>query len=72
MNVNAYRVEINSELCKACYYCKASCPKKVIDLSGKLNTQGYAYVEPVRPQDCVGCLTCIGLCPDFAIKILDA
>ena len=60
---------INAELCKACCYCVASCPKEVFAQGTALNAQGYAYVVVADTKKCNGCLTCINICPDFAITV---
>ena len=64
------KVEVNSEICKSCLYCITFCPKKVLELSGKLNAKGYDYVIAARPEDCVGCKTCTDVCPDAAITLI--
>lgn len=65
-------VVINAELCKGCGYCEEQCPKKVFDTSSELNTQGYHYRVAARTQDCIGCLTCLMICPDFAVTVSEA
>lgn len=62
-------VKIVAERCKSCGYCIKFCPKNVLAVGEKVNSKGYEYVEPVRMQDCVGCLACARVCPDGAIEI---
>ena len=64
-----FQVQVASKLCKACLYCVYSCNKDVFEQGKALNPQGYEYVAAVHPEQCVGCLTCIGICPDFAITV---
>ncbi|MDR2573717.1 MAG: 4Fe-4S dicluster domain-containing protein [Desulfovibrio sp.] len=64
-----FSVQVESKLCKACLYCVASCNKGVFEQGKALNPQGYEYVTAVHSGECVGCLTCIGICPDFAVTV---
>ena len=56
------KVEIVAERCKSCGYCIKFCRKNV-------NSKGYEYVEPIHPEDCVGCAICAKMCPDGAIDV---
>lgn len=62
------KVEIIPELCKSCGYCIRFCPQKVLDYGKKVNSHGYAYVEPVN-QECIGCCSCARMCPGGAINV---
>ncbi|HTX40512.1 MAG TPA: ferredoxin family protein [Acidobacteriaceae bacterium] len=63
---------IETDECKGCGLCIEACPPKVIQLSEKLNAQGY------RPalyagQGCTGCGICFFACPEpGAITVLRA
>jgi NAD-dependent dihydropyrimidine dehydrogenase PreA subunit len=67
------RVEINPELCKGCNFCIEFCPNNVLELSGKINKQGYQYprVNPDKENECVSCGMCEKVCPEFAINVYD-
>lgn len=56
-------VTINSSWCKKCGICAAFCKKKVL-VQHKDKTIGIENSE-----NCVGCKTCINLCPDYAISL---
>ena len=45
------------------------CPKQVLEIGTSVNSKGYEYVVPVRPEDCIGCAICGRMCPDGAIEI---
>ena len=64
-----YRIEVNSELCKDCGYCKEVCTLGVFQQSDVFNPSGYQPMVVVEPDRCIGCLNCLYVCPDFAIEI---
>ena len=47
-----------------------ACPKKAIRFSGKLNRNGYNYIE-VDDELCVKCGTCYTVCPDLVYEIVE-
>jgi len=57
------------ELCKSCLYGIEVCPKKVLNVGKEINTKGYQYVVPVKPDECTGCTLCATMCPDAAIEV---
>ena len=63
------KVEIVAERCKSCGYCVKFCHKQVLEIGTSVNSKGYEYVVPVRPEDCIGCAICGRMCPDGAIEI---
>ena len=63
------KVEVLKELCKSCLYCMQVCPKKVLGLGKEVNTKGYQYMVPVKPDECTGCTLCATMCPDAAIEV---
>lgn len=68
-------IKINTELCKGCYLCKATCPEDLIFISDKLNSKGYypvTYKEgelAIEKHVCKGCALCAVVCPDLAIEV---
>lgn len=62
-------VHIYPDYCKSCKLCKRACPKNVFELSGKVNKKGYEYIEAARQGDCILCMMCEKICPDFAIHV---
>ncbi len=65
----AYNYSIDTDRCKGCGLCVAVCPKKVLEISDKVNTKGYFPAYQERPEDCIFCTTCCIMCPDVAITI---
>lgn len=63
------KVQIVAERCKSCGYCIKFCPKGVLAVGDRVNSKGYEYVTPVKPDDCIGCCICARICPDGAIEI---
>ncbi len=63
------KVVIARDYCKSCGYCIKACPKDVLGTTGKLNRFDYAYVEPIHPENCIGCAMCATVCPDAAIEV---
>ena len=64
-----YGVIINTTLCKACGYCAESCKKNVFLQMKDFNGQGYQPFNAECPANCIGCLSCLAVCPEFAITI---
>lgn len=56
-------VIVDKVRCKGCGYCAAYCPKKVFDITKEVKS------EAIRMQDCIACLLCEKICPDFAIVV---
>jgi len=57
-----FRIVVDPKRCKSCGICVALCPKNVLEL-----TYPDFRCEPVRMDDCIGCLMFEQHCPDFAI-----
>lgn len=63
------KVEIFTEACKSCLYCVNTCPRHVLGTTSAVNSKGYQYAVPVKPEECVGCAMCAVICPDAAITV---
>jgi formate dehydrogenase (NADP+) beta subunit len=64
-----YGIEVNSLLCKDCGYCKEVCTLGVFQTSDAFNPAGYHPMVASKSDQCIGCLYCLYVCPDFAIRI---
>ena len=67
----AYAVHVDAALCKDCGYCKEACSLGVFTRSEEFNASGYRPYLAAKPENCIGCLRCLYVCPDFAIRISD-
>jgi 2-oxoglutarate ferredoxin oxidoreductase subunit delta len=61
-------VVFDVETCKGCELCIQACPQDSIQLSPKINAQGYHYVVLVK-DNCTGCTNCALVCPDAVITV---
>ena len=63
------RVHLIPDRCKGCGYCVEFCPKEVLEVSDEFNAKGY-HIPRIKPGgECVACMFCERICPDFAIYI---
>jgi NAD-dependent dihydropyrimidine dehydrogenase PreA subunit len=62
-------VQVNAALCKDCGYCKEACGLDVFTRSDEFNASGYRPYIAAKPENCIGCLRCLYICPDFAISV---
>ena len=64
-----YGVQVDAGLCKDCGYCKQVCGLDVFTRSDEFNASGYRPYLAANPENCIGCLRCLYICPDFAISV---
>jgi len=64
-----FDVVINDLICKDCGYCREVCSFDIFKQSEDFNPSGYRPAVAVNTDQCVGCLRCLYICPDFAITI---
>lgn len=67
----AFRYTIDKDRCKGCGLCVSICPKKVLEISDRVNKKGYYPAYQARPEDCILCAMCCTMCPDVAITITE-
>lgn len=61
-------VTFNVETCKGCELCIEACPQESLQLSPKINQQGYHYAVLIK-DNCTGCSNCALVCPDAVITV---
>jgi len=61
--VEVYLVYVDSDLCDGCEECSRFCPVNVFDVFHK--------ASPIRPQNCLGCGTCVAVCKPDAVVITE-
>ena len=60
---------IDEMYCKGCGICVRYCPKKILELSDRVNSRGV-YIPVVTDESkCNFCNNCDLYCPDFAIFV---
>jgi len=59
------RIDINEPWCKGCEICVEVCPKKVLKMEDFV-------AKVVQLDNCIECMLCEVLCPDFAIVVHSA
>ena len=61
-------IVVNTEGCKGCGLCVASCPTKTIALAKDINSKGFNYCEMIE-DNCIACMSCALVCPDVVITV---
>jgi len=62
-------VVLTEDMCKACSFCVSICPVDVFAWREKPNKIGWVPVWVAHEQNCVGCMLCYQICPDFCIEV---
>jgi 2-oxoglutarate ferredoxin oxidoreductase subunit delta len=64
-----WNVVVTEEMCKACSFCIGMCPVDVFAWRDKPNKIGWIPVWVAHEENCVGCMLCYQICPDFCIEV---
>ncbi|MBI4843742.1 MAG: 4Fe-4S binding protein [Nitrospirae bacterium] len=59
-----YIVTVDKSKCDGCEECVNLCPSEVFQMQDGKS-------EPVKPDECVFCLTCVEGCPNSAITVTE-
>ncbi|RMG97512.1 MAG: ferredoxin family protein [Candidatus Dadabacteria bacterium] len=63
------KLVIREERCKSCGICVEYCPRECLEITDRLNPQGYQPVGLKDPEACTGCAICARMCPDVVIEV---
>lgn len=61
---DVYLIRVDGEVCDGCGECMDICPTDVFELVGE-------DVIPTRPESCLYCLGCLGVCATGAVTITE-
>jgi 2-oxoglutarate ferredoxin oxidoreductase subunit delta len=61
-------VHFEIDTCKGCELCIDACPQESLELSPRINKQGYHYAVLIK-DNCTGCINCALVCPDAVITV---
>lgn len=64
-------IELDVERCTGCGHCVDFCPVEVFDLVAVKNGR-RKIAQATRSRDCWACDTCVGQCPQGAIRIIES
>ncbi len=64
-----WNVVVSEDMCKACSFCISICPVDVFAWRNKPNKIGWIPVWVSHEENCVGCMLCYQMCPDFCIDV---
>jgi len=63
------KVTVDWTKCNGCGTCFDNCPAVVFELQDLSDYSDSKKSVPVRPDDCVLCMTCVTSCPTGAITV---
>jgi len=62
-------VVVAEDMCKACGFCLNVCPVDVFAWRGTANKLGWFPMYTAHEVNCIGCMLCFQICPDFCIDV---
>src|SRR5262245_64954497 len=62
-------VVIGEDMCKACGFCLHICPTDVFAWRTTTNQLGWFPMYVAHEENCIGCMLCYQICPDFCINV---
>ena len=68
-NAGKWDVVISEDMCKACGFCLHICPVDVFAWRKSANKLGWVPMYVGKEANCVGCMLCFQICPDFCIHV---
>jgi len=65
-----WNVRVDEDMCKACSFCLAICPVDVFEYRTAANKIGWVPIRVAHEENCIGCMHCFQICPDFCIDVV--
>ena len=62
-------VVVAEDMCKACGFCLGVCPVDVFAWRKTPNKLGWFPMVTAHEEQCIGCMLCYQICPDFCIDV---
>ena len=62
-------VVVGEDMCKACGFCLSICPVDVFAYRKSPNRIGWFPMVVAKEANCIGCMLCYQICPDFCIDV---
>ena len=62
-------VLVGEDMCKACGFCLSVCPTDVFAWRTATNKLGWFPMYVAHEENCIGCMLCYQICPDFCIDV---
>ncbi len=64
------KLTFETNKCKGCSLCVATCPKKILFLDKSyVNAKGYNPIACTDIDQCIACGMCAVICPDSIIRV---
>ena len=64
-----WKVVLSEDMCNACGFCLNICPVDVFAWRRTPNKLGWFPVYVAHADNCIGCMLCFQLCPDFCLHV---
>jgi len=68
-NAGKWDVLVSEDMCKACGFCLHICPVDVFAWRKQPNKLGWVPMYVPKEENCIGCMLCYQICPDFCIDV---
>jgi len=68
-NAGKWDVVVSEDMCKACGFCLHICPVDVFAWRKSQNQLGWVPMYVAKEANCIGCMLCYQICPDFCIDV---
>jgi 2-oxoglutarate ferredoxin oxidoreductase subunit delta len=67
-HIKTQYLDVDKAKCTACGTCVEECAQQVLEIVGiEFLIIKHRHVNVARPEDCIGCLSCMEVCSENAI-----